>query len=69
MWIGRYRLLDGRQPWIASEYVTGRTLQATVEEGEPDPGGFAVSVGVASASAADGWFEATFDNYSIWMQP
>jgi hypothetical protein len=44
MWIGRYRLPDGRQPWIASEYVTGPTLQATVEEGEPDPGGFDDSI-------------------------
>jgi hypothetical protein len=46
--------LDGRPPWIASEYVTGRTLQATVEEGGPlAPSSLlALAVGVAGALAA-----------------
>jgi hypothetical protein len=49
--------------------LDGTKVLAVDDPGQPDGGGFSVKVGVSSAPGSSGWFEATFDNYSIWMQP
>jgi hypothetical protein len=47
--------------WIGRYRLLGRLGQGGM--------GFSVKVGVSSAPGSSGWFEATFDNFSIWMQP
>jgi hypothetical protein len=49
--------------------LDGTKVLAVDDPGQPDGGGFSVKVGVSGAPGSSGWFEATFDNYSIWMQP